>query len=64
MAIIRTLEGEYYELPDDLLEKYRVPHDVVRKQTARVREPNRMDIAGEFKALKDESKKPNGGEPT
>jgi hypothetical protein len=51
MAIIRTLEGEYYEMPDELLEKYRVPKEVVAKHASRVRDSIRIDVSKEFGAL-------------
>ena len=51
MAIIRTLEGEYYEMPDELLQKYRLPKEIVARHASRVRDSIRIDVFKEFEAL-------------
>lgn len=63
MAIIRTLEGEYYEMPDEILQKYRVPAEVVAKHASRVRESIRLDVSKEFEALAGSEQAMSDGEP-
>ncbi len=51
MAVIRTLDGSYYDIPDEILRTYRLPDDEVARQMGRVREGIRVDLAKEFKAI-------------
>jgi hypothetical protein len=60
MAVIRTLDGSYYEIPDEILRTFRLPDDEVARHLGRVREGIRIDLAKEFKAL--EGGERQGGE--
>ena len=51
MIVIRTLEGTYYEIPDDIAGQYLLPADETDKHLDRVRKDIRVDLAEEFKAF-------------
>ena len=50
MAIVKTIDGSYYEVPDEILQKYRVPDEVVAKHACRVRDSVRIDVQKDFGA--------------
>jgi len=58
MAIIKTIEGEYYELADEFLQKCLVPKDVVAKHSDRVKASLRINISEEFKTVDDNRNEP------
>jgi len=49
MAIIRTLEGEYYEMPDEILQKYpRACGSSSQACQSSKRSSIRLDVSKEF----------------
>ena len=50
-------------MPDEILQKYRVPAEVVAKHASRVRESIRLDVSKEFEALAGSEQAMSDGEP-